>query len=310
MYSKQLGDIGQLPTGASQAISTTVSAVANYAAASVTAGALVPLTFGSMAGPIGAVIGAIVSALMMLFGGKDPKKPVFGILALIPDADNEKITVGRLLTLLKKRMIDFGWGKDLPASKLESVGATIAAQINAEPVGVLAVTSGGLPTAHSEVVKLDWEKIRNYTSGLALPFDDMLNSITDDIKAEILATPLPYQSSSSYYFQMRQERPGKEAPANSASIWIKLGISQRYDAVKISGGQALGGSMDRGLKSMPENINDVFIARAGVDVMAGTIVDQVKADKAFKQDGISDLVSSPMGILALLGIGFLVMRRR
>lgn len=318
MYAQQqLGDLG-LPAGASQAISTTVSAVSNYAAASVTAGALVPLTFGSMAGPIGAVIGAVVSALMMLFGGKDPKKPVFGIVALIPDAENEKITVGRMLAILNKRMINFGWGRSIPASQWDSVGATIAAQIRAEPAGILAVTSGGLPTAHTEVTKLDFAKIQTYSAGLALPFKQMLDSITDqDIKAAILASPLPYQSSNSYYFQMREEKPGKEAPANSTSVWMKNGISQTFDAVKIVGGQALGGSMDRGLKAIPENINEIFISLAGVDVIAGIIVDQVKADKAFKPasgldsvtDVISGLTSSPVGLLLLAG-GLLVFLRR
>jgi len=299
----------------SAVISQTGSMVASFAAKSAASYLVTVMGFSSMAGPVGMVVGAIVSVLMAIFGGgKEPKKPVFGIVALIPDEDNEKITVGRLLSLLGKRMIDFGFGWGMTPTQAEPKGRTIAAHINSEPIGVLAITSGGLPTAHTEVSKLDFEKIRTNTAGLARPFLDMLNAITDsEIKARILATPLPYQSSSSYYFQMREERPGKEAPANSSSIWVKLGISQRFDAVKIIGGQALGGSLDRGLKSMPENINNVFIAQAGVDVMSGIVVDTVKADKAFNPsatDSLVNVASSPIGMLALLGIGFLIVRRR
>jgi hypothetical protein len=317
MYSnQQLGDLG-LDVSAAGIGKQAGSMVASFAAKTGAMELATIMGFGSMAGPIGMVVGAVVSILMAIFGGgKKPKTPVFGLLALIPDADKEKITVSRMLDLLEKRMIDFGWGAHLPSQQeILRVGTFVANHINSQPIGALAITSGGLPLAHDDVAHINWEQVRAKTVGLALPFRKILEIVTNsEIKSAILASPLPYTSSSSYYFQMAGETPGKESPAGFAkSWWIRLGISQNYDAVKISGGKALGGSLEQGFKSIPKNINDIFISRAGIDVMNGIVTDKDKADKAFKPvsmiDSIGSIANFPASLLFLL-VGIIVLSKR
>jgi len=310
-HQQQLGDLG-LPPGASTVASTFVSAATNYAVASIAAGALAPIALGSMAGPIGTIVGAIVSIFMAIFGGGKVKSPIFGLIAIIPDADNNVVRVGRMLELLSKPMHNLGWAWGVPQKQRDILGPQHMALIDANPPGVLAITSGGTPTAHESVVSSDFAKIQQRTMELAKPFNDTLALITDPtIKESILNYALPYKQSSSYYFQI-DPGPGKEAPTTSKVIYYQMGLSQRYDAVKISGGGGLGSSLSAAFKSIPENMNTAFINFAGINVMTGTVIDTAKANQAFAQpsvtSSISGIVSSPIGLLALIG-GYLVLSR-
>lgn len=271
---------------------------------------------GSMAGPIGALVGGLVSLIASLFG-KKMKDPVFGLVVIIPESDGGKLLVGRALDLLEKRFEDLGfaWGiRDQAQADL--AGAQVAARINAGVKGAFAITSGGLPTSHPQVSQLNFNQIREKTSALAKPFKDALASITDTpIKTAILTTALPYRKGPDYYYWIEtpehDQRRGATCnfkPENTLP-WARNKIVCDYDDVMISGGKDLTNSLKRGLDSLPKNINDAFIAHAGIDIINGVITDQAKADKAFKPTAASTLAgvaSSPIGLLLLLGGALLV----
>jgi hypothetical protein len=267
--------------------------------------AFAPAAFGSAAGPIGTVVGAIVSFLMSLFGGK-VKDPVFGIVALIPESDNQKITVGRMLAMLKKPVFDLGytWGiRD--ENKRTALGAEVKALLDRLPQGALAISSGGLPTSHPQVAKIDFSKLQSFTIKITAPFTEILALLTDQARAMILTAPLPYIASKSYYYQIGEARG--EVKAGSKSKWAKAGISQAYDAVKISGGHALGKSMEKAWKSIPQNINGAFIKHAGIDVLSGAIVNQPLATQAFKPASQTAALPANLGWLAILLGGLLLL---
>lgn len=291
-----------------QAGSIVASTAAKYGtSAAITAFA--PAAFGSYAGPIGTAVGLIVSFLMSLFGAK-MKDPVFGIVAIIPEADNEVVKVGRMLDLLNKRMFDKGytWGiKD--KSKITELGIQVKIFLDQAPQGALSIASGGLPTSHPQVSKIDFGKLLSFTSQISKPFLDSLSLLQEDVKLQILNEPLAYKASTSYYFQI-QKGPGKEPGppgTKGESRWATAGISQRYDAVKISGTQALGTAMERAWKSIPKQINNAFIKYAGVDILTGSVVNQDLAAKALKPQSAtaSILPQSGIGWVALIGALFL-----
>jgi hypothetical protein len=291
LYGNELGQsFAQAHPLESKAISTGVST-------GVTVGA----QFLNIGFPgLGAIVGGIISLFMSLFG-PDPKDPVFGLVIVIPKADNKVVTVNRLLQLMNKRLIDMGrtWGIHDKTQATAVFKTDVVDVLMAEPKGAIGVVSGGLPTSHPQVAHLDFNALLAHTIALAKPFMDTLSQVTDpQIKGQILTHQLEYKQVSSYYYNF----------AKNKTYWKEGGIVDAFDEIKISGGKGLKGSLDRGFKSMPEGLNKAFIAYAGVDVISGTVVDQALANKAFKQPEISALISSPTGLL-LLGLGALLLLR-
>jgi len=302
MYN-QLGQSGVARQTGSMAASFVAKTGSSYVAGIMGA--------GSAAGPIGAVIGAVVSGLMALFGGAKVKDPVFGLVALIPESDQNALRVGRMLDLLSKRAFDMGytWGIK-NKNTLTQLHRQILGLLDSPPVGALGITSGGLPTSHPQVAGLDFGKIQNHTSALGKPFHDTLNLITDQqIKTAILNAILPFKTSKSYYFQIGESKG--EAKPESKNRWSVAGIAQKYDAVKISGGEGLAGSLNKAWKSIPENINETFMRHAGFDVLSGIVINKELADKAFKptiESTLKQVISTPWGWLIILG-GLFVLGR-
>lgn len=296
-------------TSASGQIASTVASTGARALAT-----FIPAV-SSYAGPIGMIVGGIVSLLMSLFSGPK-KKPVFGLIVIIPEADDGVLRVGRMLDLLRKPAFDatsWNWGIKDRATMLRN-GAAVKALLDQSPQGALAITSGGLPSAHTVIQKMDFSALLQQTSALAKPFVDSLNAVTDRvIKESILNTALPYKASKSYYFQIGEahgERAGTDT-SKSNNEWVITNIAQNYDALKISGGEAIGGTLRRAWESIPEKINEAFIVHAGVDIMKGLVLDPLKAEKAFKptvESTVQKLVSTPVGWLILIG-GFLVLNK-
>jgi hypothetical protein len=305
--------LGQTSVG-QQAGSMAASAVSKYGATSLASA----MGAGSAAGPIGMVVGLLVSFLFSLFGPKI-KDPVFGVVAVVPETDSAIVKVGRMLDLLNKPMFDLGytWGiRD--QTQRDNLGKQIKAFLDSAPQGALSITSGGLPTSHPQVSKVDFGKLLTFTSKIAKPFTDVLSLMTDQTKNQILNEPLAYKASASYYFQIG-ETPTKQLTSQPGSKknenrWATAGIAQVYDAVKISGGKTLGPSLEKAWHSIPKQINDVFVKYAGIDIMSGTVVNQELASKAFKPaSSVSSSVASilPSSILgwAIL-IGGLILFKR
>lgn len=268
---------------------------------------------GAASGPIGIVVGGLVTLLMSIFGAK-AKDPVFGVIAIVPEADNQIVTVWRMLDLLNKQILDAGWGWGIKdEAKFLAEGTAFKRILDISPKGGLAIISGGLPTARPQVAKINFSDLTSYTSSIAKPFVDVAELLTDDAKKKVLTEPLSYKPSKSYYYQIGESK-GEAGPdfiaKSKNNKWKRAGIAQEYDAVKISGGQDLKKSMDKAWKSIPTNLNAAFIKHAGVDIMSGTVVNQALATTSFKpQTSVASILpGNAMGWLILLG-GLFVLSR-
>ena len=302
-----------------QVASTAVSTAAKFGATSFA-------TFvgaGSAAGPIGTIVAGLVSFLASLFGAKQ-KDPVFGVTVIFPETDGGILKVGRLLDLLEKKLFDasFGWGVKNKQQR-QQVYTAAKAELNISPQGAVTITSGGLPTAHTSVNQMKWNSMLQFTNQLRQPFIDILGSITNqEVKNAILNTDTGFKPSKSYYFaieKLKMSGPaGIDRPLGTGNKWSQAGISQQYDAVKISGGESLKNSMNKAWKTIPKVINEAFIANAGIDVMLGAVTDQAKADIAFKTvstsagniaAGSAGSVTNIFPLLLLAGGIYLLTRR-
>jgi len=310
--------LGEIPGMAKQAISSATSMIANYAAASATIGAFAPIAFGSMVGPIGTIVGAVVSLLMAIFGGgKPPKKPIYGLIAIVPEPEKD-LSVGRLLDILTKRMIYGAWGFNLPGNipAITAMGKTIKANLDATPRGCLSVQSGGLSSAHDDVNALDYAKLLSYTSGLAKPFTDTLSYFKPEIVQAMLSEKTQFKASSQYYFWIGENQAGVEqggGMGGGKNKWSVSGISQAYNAVLINQGSNLKATMDKAFKSLPEALNLAWINHVGMDIIGGTVTDPVKLKAAIKPNPVASItqaISSPLGLIALAAGAILLTDRR
>lgn len=298
------GSIGQ--QAGSMAASFVAKTGATMAISSLTSGAAagtMAFAIGSMAGPIGMIIGAVVSAIMAIFGGATPKKPVFGLTIVTPEG--KKPAIGLLLGYLQKPMFDWNeqWGLGKAKGGKDAAIASIQMKLRVPPPGAIAITSGGLAEAVEAAKKLNFNAISGKTAMIAAPFAEVLSKVTDStIRAQLLAYELPFEKSSSYYFNLDLQNNPKA-----------VALKPEFDQYKLSGGQTLDKALDKGFAKIASEINKAYIAIVGVDVAGGgTIVNSELATKAFQPTAagaIAGLLPESMtGWLLLLG-GFLLLRK-
>lgn len=257
---------------------------------------------GSMAGPIGAIIGVVVSFIMSMFG-PDPKKPVFGLTIIVPEAVQP--TVALMLDYLVKPMFDWQEAHGLKKEQQAAAIQSLLAKLNAPPRGAIVITSGGLPEAVKSAKNLDFNAISNKTATIGAPFREVLSKVTDpQIRQALLNYPLPFAGRvKNYYYNLdKQKNPKAKA------------VQGDYDQFKITGGEKLSKSLEKGFEAIARKLNEAFIATVGVDVVqGGKVVNGELATRAFKPtassaitNAVSQLTETPTGWLVLAGGAYLL----
>lgn len=299
MYlNNDLGDLGLQSGFASQAGSMVASTAAKYAT-SYAISTFAPAAFGSYAGPIGTVIGGIVSLFMSLFGAK-PKDPVFDFDFVLPEG--QEPTLGYLLSILPKGMTmrNVGWGlKSQPEVKAAAF-QTLFSLVRANPPGVFWITSGGLPTSTPQARKLDYAALSQKTRELAAPFSSTLANITDEaIKADITNTVLPFKLGKNYYSNLDKLNAKKTLREELGPDFNEYNIVEKQDLQK---------TIQRGFDRLTNELNAVFVNKAGVNILTGAVVNPMLAEKAFKPvaGSVSNVLEAGGGFLPLLLLGGLV----
>lgn len=287
MYlNNQLGD-NQLGQGfsASSFASTGASIVARSIAT------MIP-SISSFAGPIGMVVGGLVSLFMSLFG-PDPKKPIFGLTIIVPQG--QKPTFGKLLAYFQKPQFDWqeGWGLHKPeliAVASQHVDSLLSAGV---PGGII-LESGGLPEAVQAGKKTDFAGITNHLRQVAQPYVAIVNAITDEnIKTELMNAPLPYSQAKNYYLNLDLYKNPKN---------FREPLKVKWDEYAITGkNQDLKKTLDKGFGSMLSEMNKIIASKTGIDAQTGQIVNQQLADIAFRPSPLASIGGGSFWPWILLG---------
>jgi hypothetical protein len=134
---------------------------------------------GSMAGPIGTAVGVLVGLISMLFGGGVEKKPFYGLALLINAPRTVKPKFKNLIAA---------------ASHFTAISGNVPGPKDWNPLGVIIITEGGVPTSHATVAGRI-AQIAQRQAELFAPFLDIFNRLPSDLQNKILETDLPLNPS-------------------------------------------------------------------------------------------------------------------
>jgi len=308
----QLGDISPLAQtgiGIAQGLtSKLVGMGASFIASSLPA-------IASVAGPIGTIVGFIVSAIMSLFKfGPKPKDPIYGLGIAVPRAD-PIARLGRVLNLLEKPLVSANacWGMpNHQDPRCVALFQTITAIFNQGTKGAMIISSGGTPEAQKSVIGADWvpvqQKMKQFTDPFRLSLQNVKNP---EIKKLIEDYDLGYKRSQDYHLVLPGEtqKPAPCDPATQAykrkSQWCLNNLLQNYTEVLVTRGQNLSSSLNKGLTGIGEQMNKGFIEIAGWDVINGVVINEEKAKIAFTPPAtsITEIFGSSGSFPWLLAIG-------
>lgn len=278
----KLGDLGQFSS------SSFVSSGAGFAARTIAS--FIPQV-SSFAGPIGTLVGGIVSIFMSLFGGVSAV-PIFAVTVIVPQ--DQKPTVRRILAYLQKSMFNWRGYGGLTDSQVQDVVNTINSHLKAGEPGGIVLEAGGLPAANEAVAKVNYGSLTSHLIQTVQPYIALIGAITNSsIKEDLLNTPLSLEQSKSRFLNLdvwgKQKKP---AWLSLQPLWDEYAITKKY--------QNLNKAIDQGFTKLFDNLNQVISSKVGVDPQTGSITNQQLADTAFKASGV--LTSSIVSFWPLLFI--------
>lgn len=287
MYAKppdfQNGKVDGLGFDASSIASSGAAAAANYAAASIAAGTLAPIAFGSFAGPVGTVVGAIVSLFMRLFGGGVVKKPWYGFnyatkRGIIP-------TVPVLLANPTGLWVQGG-----------KLGTGEKEWINSGLPGVLAFAAGGLPTVAKDLANNAGQVAAKQAELFGI-YQEAYNALRPDEKQKLTDTAI---------FVGR-------GPRNDGDIKNQYIYNDGFDPYVLSASYTLNTAIQTGWEYLIKEINAAFLTATNGEFNPATAPYPFQPRGGSLENVVGSVTASltenPMLIAAILG-GLLIFNRR
>lgn len=240
--------------------------------------------FGSMAGPIGTVVGLIVGAILSIFGfSKKVKDPIFGLGIAVPKSIGVA-KLGAVLNILDKPMVlaNACWGTTKNDPKCIAQFQSIVGIFNSGEKGAMILSSGGTPDAQKSTFGVEWGKVSVRMREFTNPFVVSLQQVKNpSVKAQLIDYDLGFKASQDYHLVLPGQLHNCTKPPVSLGPWCTNNISNNYVELIISKGMDLNNSLNRGLTGIGDQLNKGFMEIAGWDVIKGVVVNEEKAKNAF-----------------------------